>query len=94
MMFAECPSCTSSSMRPLKAYLRQMQDFIRACIGNLDGVAAVEVEPPKGSVKTRPNVTSVVTRGSTQLDVMLDRDRVMVIRPSPTRMCRNRNTIS
>jgi len=30
--------------------LSRMRDFIRACIGNLDGVTGVEVEAPRGTV--------------------------------------------
>ncbi len=47
--------------------LAKMQDFIRACIGNLDGVAAVEVEPPKGSVQNPTERHFNVTGGSTHL---------------------------
>lgn len=47
--------------------IARMQDFIRACIGNLDGVTAVEVEPPRGSVQNPTDRQLIVTGGSTQL---------------------------
>ncbi len=31
--------------------LSRLRDFIQACIENLDSVTAVEVEPPRGSIR-------------------------------------------
>ncbi len=49
MMLAEFRVYVQVDGTPEKTLLR-MRDFIRACIENLDGVHAVEVEPPGGSL--------------------------------------------
>ncbi len=50
MMFAEFRVYVQVDETPDKS-LSRLRDFIRACIENLDGVYAVEVEPPRGSVR-------------------------------------------
>ncbi len=50
MMFAEFRVYGQVDETPDKS-LSRLRDFIRACIENLDGVYAVEVEPPRGSVR-------------------------------------------
>ena len=50
MMFAEFRvyvQVTESQDRTLS----RLRDFIQACSANLDGVTAVEVEPPRGSIR-------------------------------------------
>ncbi len=65
-MFAEFRVYVQFDETP-EGVLARMQDFIRACIGSLDGVTAVEVEPPKGSVQNPTERHLIVTGGPTQL---------------------------
>jgi hypothetical protein len=48
-MFAEFRVYVQVDQTQDRSLLR-LRDFIRACIENLDGVSAVEVEPPRGSL--------------------------------------------
>jgi hypothetical protein len=66
MMFAEFRVYVQFDESPDDGAITRMQDFIRACIGNLEGVSAVEVEPPKGSVQN-PTERQLIVTGSTQL---------------------------
>ena len=46
---------------PQDKTLSRMRDFIRTCIETLDGVSAVEVEPPRGSVRDENHLKVVAT---------------------------------
>ncbi len=50
MMFAEFRVYVQVDETQDKTLLR-LRDFVRACIESLDGVNAVEVEPPRGSIR-------------------------------------------
>ena len=50
MMFAEFRVYVQADETHDRAMSR-LRDFIRACIESLDGVSAVEVEPPRGSLR-------------------------------------------
>ena len=50
MMFAEFRVYVQVDETP-DTSLARLRDFIRACIESLDGVNAVEVEPPRGSIR-------------------------------------------